>query len=195
MHRLDFARWFLEAAVEGSGEKPIGLPRSTSASGGKYYFDDAQEWPDTMLVTYDYPGRLLTYEMRVWAPYPLEGEAEGAAIFGDKGYLIIGGRSWRHFGPKGVLIKEGTRGGDADKAHVRNFLDCMRSRGSRTPTWKRSDARRACSATWETSPGAVGRTVKFDYDSYSFVGDDEANALRTRAEYRKPYVLPKVEEV
>ena len=41
----------------------------------------------------------------------------------------------------------------------------------------------------------VGRTVKFDYDSYSFIGDDEANALRTRAEYRKPYVLPKVEEV
>lgn len=195
VHRLDFARWFLEAAVEGSGEKPIGLPRSTSASGGKYYFDDAQEWPDTMLVTYDYPGRLLTYEMRVWAPYPLEGEAEGAAIFGDKGYLIIGGRSWRHFGPKGVLIKEGTRGGDADKAHVRNFLDCMRSRAK--PNADLDTVGRPSSLLCHMGNIAwrIGRTVKFDYDSYSFVGDDEANALRTRAEYRKPYVLPKVDEV
>ena len=37
----------------------------------------------------------------------------------------------------------------------------------------------------------VGRTVKFDYDAYKFTGDAEANQFRTRAEYRKPYVLPK----
>jgi hypothetical protein len=40
----------------------------------------------------------------------------------------------------------------------------------------------------------VGRTVKFDYDAYQFT-DDEANQFRTRAEYRKPWVLPKPEDV
>lgn len=195
VHRLDFARWFLEAAVEGSGEKPIGMPRNVSASGGKYYFDDAQEWPDTMLVTYDYPGRLLTYEMRVWAPYPIEGEPEGAAIFGDEGYLIIGGGSWRHFGRKGVLVKEGKRGTGADQAHIRNFLDCMRSRGKPNADLDTVGRQSSLLCHLGNIAWRVGRTVKFDYDAYQFVGDDEANALRTRAEYRKPYVLPKVEEV
>jgi predicted dehydrogenase len=35
----------------------------------------------------------------------------------------------------------------------------------------------------------VGRHLKFDGETESFVGDDEANALLTR-EYRKPYVVP-----
>ena len=34
------------------------LPRAVSAHGGKYYFDDAQEWPDTMMVTYDFAAGL-----------------------------------------------------------------------------------------------------------------------------------------
>jgi hypothetical protein len=36
--------------------------------------------------------------------------------------------------------------------------------------------------------------VKFDYDAYRFT-DDEANKFLTRAEYRKPYILPSVSEV
>jgi predicted dehydrogenase len=195
VHRLDQARWFLEVAVEASGEKPLGMPRSVSASGGKYYFDDAQEWPDTLMVTYDYPGRLLTYEMRIWAPYPIDGEPEGAAIFGDKGSLIIGGGRWRHLGPKGEVVKEGTRAkSGADAAHVRNFLDCMRSREK--PNADEETVGRLSSLLCHMGNVAwrVGRTVKFDYDAYKFT-DDEANQFRTRAEYRAPWTLPKPEDV
>ena len=38
----------------------------------------------------------------------------------------------------------------------------------------------------------VGRTVTFDPVTEAFVGDDEANALRTRTEYRAPWTLPEV---
>ncbi len=48
VHRLDVARWALETAIAAQGEKPLGLPTRVSAIGGKYYFDDAQEWPDTL---------------------------------------------------------------------------------------------------------------------------------------------------
>src|SRR5262245_66411655 len=51
VHRLDQARWFLEVAVEASGEKPLGMPRSVSASGGKYELDDDQAWTEQMMVT------------------------------------------------------------------------------------------------------------------------------------------------
>jgi predicted dehydrogenase len=106
VHRLDLARMALEAAIEGRGEAPLGFPKSASSVGGKYYFDDAQEWPDTLLASFDYGGRVLTYEMRIWSPYPLEGESEGAAVFGENGYVVIGNGRWRAFDAKGKLVKE-----------------------------------------------------------------------------------------
>ena len=68
VHRLDMAHAALGAAVEAEGGTPPVMPRKISASGGKWYFDDLQEWPDTMQVNYEFEGtppRLLTYEMRV----------------------------------------------------------------------------------------------------------------------------------
>lgn len=195
VHRLDQARWFMEAAVAASGEKPVGLPRSVSASGGKYYFDDAQEWPDTLMVTYDYPGRLLTYEMRIWAPYPIDGEGEGAAVFGDLGYIVIGGSRWRHFDAKGQLVKEQTRAkSNADAAHFRNFLDCMRSR--KKPTADLETVGRISSLLCHQGNAAwrAGETVRFDYDKNRFT-TDAANEFLGRKEYRKPWLLPKLDEV
>ena len=38
----------------------------------------------------------------------------------------------------------------------------------------------------------VGRQLEFDPTAEMFPGDQEANGLRTRPEYRKPWVLPEV---
>lgn len=196
IHRLDQARWFLDVAMQAVGEKPLGMPKKVSSLGGKYYFDDAQEWPDTMMTTYDYGnGKLLTYEMRIWAPYPLHEEGEGAAVLGDQGSLVIGGSRWRHFGPKGELIVETARTkAGADEAHVRDFLDCMRSReqpraSQETVGRESSLLSHLGNASWRS-----GKTLEFDYNKYRFT-DESANHLLTRAEYRKPYVLPKPSEV
>ena len=35
----------------------------------------------------------------------------------------------------------------------------------------------------------LGREIKFDGKKYEFVGDDEANKMKTR-DYRKPYIVP-----
>ena len=79
--------------------------------------------------------------------------------------------------------------------HARNFLDCMRSRAKPNADLETVGRPSSLLCHMGNIAWRVGRTVKFDYESYNFIGDDEANALRTRAEYRKPYVLPKVEEV
>src|SRR5262245_34340164 len=68
VHRLDYARWGLETALAAEGLKLPPFPVAVSAHGGKYYFDDAQEWPDTLHVLYDYGNSLLSYEMRIWCP-------------------------------------------------------------------------------------------------------------------------------
>jgi predicted dehydrogenase len=67
VHRLDMAVALLNAACEAQGDQPVGLPSTIFASGGKWYFDDAQEFPDTMQVSFQFGSglktKLLTYEM------------------------------------------------------------------------------------------------------------------------------------
>lgn len=194
VHRLDVARWALETAVTAEGKQLASIPKVVSAHGGKYYFDDAQEWPDTMMVTYDYGGYLLTYEMRVWNRYPLHEESEGAAVHGDGGYVVIGNSRWRAFDDRGKLVKEESNVYQ-DVAHARNFIDCMRSREKPVADLETVGHPSSLLCHLGNVAWRVGRTVKFDPASYTFGDDATANALLTRKEYRKPWVLPKLSEV
>ncbi|HQW29136.1 MAG TPA: Gfo/Idh/MocA family oxidoreductase, partial [Verrucomicrobiales bacterium] len=64
VHRIDYCRYVMGLDT---------FPEAISSSGGKYFFDDDQQWPDTLFVTYDYPGRILQYEMRLWSKSKLFG--------------------------------------------------------------------------------------------------------------------------
>ena len=64
--------------------------------------------------------------------------------------------------------------------HMRDFLDCVRSR---RPTIANPEV---CHRTMTTCHGAnlcvwLGRTLEYDPVKEEFVGDAEANALRSRA--------------
>ncbi len=76
--------------------------------------------------------------------------------------------------------------------HVQNFIECVKSR-----------AKCLCDLDTVGHPASVlchtgnisarlGRQLKFDPATETFPGDAEANALRTRPEYRKPWTLPEV---
>lgn len=194
VHRLDLARWLLESAVVAAGEPPLGFPRSVSAVGGKYYFDDAQEWPDTLQVTFDYPGRILTYEMRVWVPYGYQDESEGALIYGDQGSLVIGNGRWRAFDPRGELVAEAS-GSYNDAGHAQNFIDCMHSRERPAADLETVGHPSSVLCHLGNAAWRAGRSLRFDRETYSFVGDAEANQYLTRPEYRAPWRLPKIDEV
>ena len=124
------------------------------ASGGKWYFDDAQEFPDTLQVNYEYGGKtpkLLTYEMRIWAPYHMDGESEGAAVYGDQGYIVLGNSRWRAYGPGGKLVKEVP--GDSHERPARAGLHRLHqvAAAAATATWKPSAIPRRSCATPATS--------------------------------------------
>jgi predicted dehydrogenase len=195
VHRLDMARWALTAAAAAKGEKVPEMPRAISSLGGKYYFDDDQEWPDTLMTTYDFaPHFLLTYEMRVWNAYPLHEEDEGAAVYGDGGYVVIGNSRWRAFDAKGKPVKE-DKAGYNDVGHAKNFLDCMRSRKKPNADLETVGHPSSLLCHLGNAAWRAGRQLKFDKETYTFVGDADANQYLTRAEYRKPFALPKVSEV
>ena len=148
------------------------------------------------MVTYDFaPGCLLTYEMRVWNAYPLEGESEGSSIHGDGGYVVIGNTRWRAYDEKGKLSKEEAGGYNNDVAHARDFLDCMRSR--RRPNADLETVGHPSSLLCHLGNAAwrAGRTLQFDAATYTFKNDGDANQYLTRAEYRQPWVLPKIADL
>lgn len=193
VHRLDMAVALLQSACIAQGEKPIGLPTTIFANGGKWHFDDAQEFPDTMQVNYQFgtgkESKLLTYEMRIWAPYTYLGEPEGSAIFGDRGYLVVGNNRWVAYGKGGEIL--GQADGDShEKPHVQNFIDSIKSRAK--PFCDLETVGHPASVLCHAGniSARVGRMLTLDPESESFVGDTEANELRSRKEYRKPWLLP-----
>jgi predicted dehydrogenase len=194
VHLLDFARWGLETAVAEEGNEISRIPQAVSAQGGKYYFDDAQEWPDTMMVTCDYSGYVLTYELRIWSPYAMHGEAEGAAIYGDNGYVTLSHRRWRAFDARGKQLSEQT--GDFNNAgHAQNFIDCMRTRDRPAADLETVGHPSSLLCHLGNAAWRAGRTLHFDAQTCTFVGDEDAGQYLTRPEYRKPWVLPAISEL
>jgi predicted dehydrogenase len=196
VHRLDIARWALETAVRAEvGATLAPLPSKVSTTGGKWYFDDAQQWPDTLQVTYEFaadpaPSRIITYEMRIWAPYPYSGEQEGVVLYGDQAYIVIGNEHWHAYTPDAELIAE-DQGDNAGTEHVRDFLDCVKSRGTpradlATVGHPSSLMCHAANVAWR-----VGRSLSLNAHTEQF-DDAQADALRTRPEYRSPWTLPEV---
>ncbi len=192
VHRLDYARWAFDEARRAAGQQPLpDFPTKVSATGGKHYFDDAQEWPDNLLASFEYPDGLLNYELRIWSGYPLHGEPEGAAVYGENGYLVLGNRRWRAFGLRDEPLAE-DRGDYADSVHAQNFIDCMRTRARPAADLETVGHPASVLCHLGNAAWRAGRTLEFDAETYTFKGDDEANLYRTRPEYRAPWVLPDI---
>jgi hypothetical protein len=195
VHRIDIARWALETALAAQDKQLPKIPTRVSALGGKYYFDDVQEWPDTLQVTYDYDGQaILTYEMRIWTGYPLYDEPEGALVYGDNGALVIGNNRWRAFDAKGKLIEE-EAGQYDDGTHARDFLNCVRTRQKPAADLETVGHYSSLLCHLGNIAWCTRRTLELDPQTYTFKNDEDANQYLTRAEYRKPYVLPKIEDL
>lgn len=196
VHRLDVAQWAFETALKAQGEEPLGPVKSVSALGGKCYFDDLQEWPDNLMCTYDFgQGRILTYEMRIWSPYPMLGESEGAAVFGDNGYVVIGNNSWRAFGPRNKLIREEKGSYNNTALHVADFLNCMATRAKPRADLETIGHPSSLLCHLGNASWRAGRSLKFDFNNYQFSDDQDANRFLTREEYRAPWKLPKLSEL
>lgn len=191
VHRVDYARRGLAAGFEAMGKTLPDWPTAVSAAGGKLFFDDAQEWPDTLVVTWDYPGATLMYEMRNWQPAPMNGEAEGSAVYGENGYVVIGNGSWRAFDEHNRIVADGaSTKNDDDARHKRDMLNAIRN-----GTLPACDIEIGHCASGLVHLGNVAwrtdRKLRFDPILESFGTDAEANKLLGR-EYREPWALPAV---
>ena len=177
IHMLDVARNVLS----------LDAPTRVTSSGGKYFYDDDQQTPDTQLATFDFPNCTLVWEHRIWAKTGLEGEPFGVSIHGEKGTLVFTKNGWDVRDGVTASHKHGT---SIEKAHVQDFLD--RIRDGKTPL---ADIEEGQKSTRLCHLGniahRVGRSLKFDAATETIPGDKEANQLLGR-EYRKGFELPTV---
>jgi hypothetical protein len=113
-------------------------------------------------------------------PVRFEGE-DGWVEAGDSGKLVLSS-------PELLAGREVAEiGGYPATFHVRNFLDCVKTRSQ-----PRTNAEAACNAHIACHAAnialALNRPLKFDAQKHEFVGDDEANRLRSEA-LRAPWRL------
>ncbi len=105
VHEIDVAVWGLGVDTH---------PSSVAALGGKFFFDDDQQYPDTQYVVFEYPGdgkighkRQLIFEQRIWSPYVQEDWENGDAFYGTQGMMMLGKKGgYKIFGPRNKLIEE-----------------------------------------------------------------------------------------
>lgn len=123
-HWIDVVHWFMKED----------LPRSAVAAGGVYQYKDGRTAPDTINVVMEYPGQWSATFEATLAPGT---RGAGIEFVGTEGSLQIT-REGYTFAPrraeKGetqgekVERKADEEGDPMTAAHVRNFLDCMRTR-------------------------------------------------------------------
>ncbi len=180
-HQIDIARWALG----------VDWPESASGMGGKIFFDDDQQTPDTMNVTFRYGRKALIWEMRIWTPYPMEGQDNGVAVYGTEGSVHIGrwDRRWGYklYDNKGKLVEHNDANDESDH-HMRNFLDCVRTR--RLPEADISIGHiSAIHCHLANIVARTGRTLAFDQGTETIVGDPHAN-LFVKRRYRTHWATP-----
>lgn len=188
VHQIDLGRWALG----------LKAPKAVSCSGAKLGSKgDAQQTPDTMVVTWEYDDLLYVYEQRDFTPYQMQGHRNenDNIIYGDKGYLMIDRDGYRVFfkgneaGPKFEK-----RYADSTGAHAQNFVDCIKSRKSENLVADIEEGHYSSLLVHLANISyRTGQRLQFDAESERFTGAGagEANALLGR-EYRKGFELPTV---
>lgn len=186
VHDIDIARWGLGMDTH---------PDTVAAIGGKYFFDDDQQFPDTQHVIFEYRmasgrKRQLVYEQRLWSPYVQEGYENGNAFYGTQGMLILGKQEgWQLYGPRNER-RDQMKGRLDSAVHHRDFLDCIKT-GQRPQADIEIGHLSATLAHLGNIASRVGRVIHFDSGAERILGDEEANSMVHR-EYRKGHwAVPK----
>jgi predicted dehydrogenase len=212
-HQLDIARWGLRknehpGSVYSAGGI-FGLKKQPSPpdkmTPGKMAYGDvetygnemsAQETPNTQTTVFKYnDGTILEFETRGWYTNQegYKGNEAGNLFYGTEGYLEILGDTWRAFRKREkepfTVSNENTV--SPPENHYINFIEAVRAGKNDLlhcdikEGVMSSDLPHLANISYR-----LGRELHFNGAAEKFVNDAEADAMLTRKEYRKPYVLP-----
>jgi len=193
VHLINVVQWAMK--VEG--------PTAVTASGGKWCLQDDSETPDTLQATFEYPGFLTTYELRLCNENSKYPESDnilrdwGIEFHGTEGTLVFEQTGLRVIPEKRPVEKKQVdrtatvqmgivNNGLAD--HIRNFLDCVKSR--QHPV---TDIEVGCRATNACHLGNIAylcrERVVWDAANQQLVQASPAARKLLSRQYRAPWKL------
>lgn len=195
-HQIDVGRWGL-----GRDDYPVKI----ASKGGMFiYTDSAQTTPNTQTTIFEYAdGTVFEFSTRGLPTNSDGGVMIGDIFYGSEGRLEIDdGGNWKTFmghnnqpGPDSSNIQ--TEASDARltvgtgaTGHYGNFINAVRSGNPADLTCDIEEGHRSSAlAHIGNIAYRLGRELRFDGATETFVGDDEANAM-LKDTYRAPFVVP-----
>lgn len=166
-------------------------PKSVFSSGGKFVFDDNSETPDSQVTVYEFPTYTLIWEHKAGLNNGLNGRSWGVEWNGTEGTIILNDEGWelmneRKRAKAGSEKKPGS--GDPRPAHVRNFLDCVKTR--KAPVLNLEIGHHVSTiAHLGNIAYRTGRKLVWDSAKEQVADDPVADKLVGTA-YREPWKLP-----
>ena len=195
-----YFRWFWDYAgghITDSGVHMIdilqmafgdAMPKAITALGGNLWFKDNRETPDTMQVTYEYPGFTGSWEHRCNNADAGLARPMGASFYGTRGTLYVDRSLYRVTPEKGsdLPASEMKRVTDPHPLHWANFLQCIKTR--RQPN---SDIETCFRSSTACLLGNIAYRSKsrVDWDDHRKTVLQPDLAKHLHYEYRKPWTL------
>jgi predicted dehydrogenase len=167
------------------------FPKNVYSSGGKRILNDNTETPDTQVAVYDFPSYTLIWEHQIQGGVGINGWPHGAAFSGSEATVIIDQDGWEIIPePKknSVEAAKHPAGIDARPAHVRNFLDCVKSREAPVENLDLGFHVSTVAALGNLAL-RTGSLVNWDAKEERVVGTEAAQKL-AMCDYRAPWTLP-----
>jgi len=126
-HEIDVCRWALG----------VDYPQRITSSGGRYHFKDDWQFYDTLVTSFDYGDKLISWEGDSCSGMQYHGRDRGSTIMGTAGSMLIDGGGYEVYDPNGKKIseaKEGTANASSDltgrdsmtDAHFANLIAAIR---------------------------------------------------------------------
>lgn len=190
VHDIDVALWGLDVKTH---------PSRVTCLGGKNFFDDDQQFPDTQYAICEYPregapqGRTtqLIFEQRIWSPYVQDGYEAGVAFYGTRGMLLVGHvKGWKLYAERNKLVAEASGRPTLDD-HYDNFFDCIRGQAQQPAADVMAGHRAATICHLANISARLGRTLDFDPGRETIQGDEQANQMVRRRYREGHWAVPK----
>jgi predicted dehydrogenase len=126
-HEVDVCRWALG----------VDYPRRVASSGGRYQFKDDWQFYDTLVTSFEYEDKLLSWEGKSCQGMKFYGRDRGSAIMGTTGTVLVDRDGYEIYdlnGKKTREFKVGSQTSSSDllgrdsmtDAHFANFIAAIR---------------------------------------------------------------------
>lgn len=172
----------------------VDTPKSIMAMGGKFgYPDDACETPDSLQTLYEFDSFTVLWDHAIGIDDGAYGRNHGLGFVGENGTLVLDRGGWEVIPEKvnnkvrmeKVALQKGDGKGLAN--HVKNHLECMKSRNRNTNASVEIGAHIAKFSQLGNIAYRTGK--KLVWDGTKFTNDVDANRFLI-PNYREPWKLP-----